>query len=191
MKQYFTIGIMTIAALCMYSVGVHHLFAQNVTGTQDNGCPKHGFGSDADFCADFSKQSKQDRDCFKSNADFCGGAAYIPNPHKNNNNNQNNHKFATILVSYGDVSGYKGKGVVVIKNAETGKTLVWHKLNFAKQYANQGDNCCAKTYKFDKTGTHVGDKITIKVTGGGGSWEDYDFYKKNFHMFITLDEIGE
>jgi hypothetical protein len=209
MKEKFgTVFALVIAAalISMYFAGGHQVLAQNITDTQDD-------------------------DCFHSNADFCGGAAYIPNPNKNNNkehdkfpngadfkcysdycidvhgkkyydkeNNNDNHKTssssdnnhkATIKVSYGDVGSYNGKGKVVIKNNDTGKTLVVHKLNFAKQHANQGDKCCVKTYTFDSSGTHFGDKLTIKVTGGGGSWEDLGNYTKHTHLYVTLDEIGE
>ena len=138
-------------------------------------------------------------DCFKSNADFCGGAAYIPNNHNSNNiksndNSNSKHSTGKIRVVYDELGSYNGKGKVVIKNMDTGKTLVTHDLNFAKQRANQGDNCCVKVYTFDKSGTHNGDHLSIKVTGGGGSWTDdsgFYTYKKNLEMGIDLDEIGE
>jgi hypothetical protein len=100
----------------------------------------------------------------------------------------------TITVGYGAVSDYYGKGKIVIKNLDTGKTLVNHDLNFAKQHRNQGDDCCVKVYRFDKSATHThsGDKLSIKVTGGGGSWQGESWeYKKNLRVNMELDEIGE
>lgn len=105
---------------------------------------------------------------------------------------QSQNKQAKITVGYGDVGSYNGKGKVVIKNLDTGKTLVTHDLNFAKQHHNQGDKCCVKVYTFDSSGTHNGDRISIKVTGGGGSWVDENYiYKNNLRMSIDLDEIGQ
>jgi hypothetical protein len=101
------------------------------------------------------------------------------------------NKVGKILVSYGDVGGYQGKGKIVIKNQDTGQNLVTHDLNFAKLRASEGNDCCYKVYTFDSNKTHFGDKLTIKVTGGGGSWEDYGFYKKKTHLYVTLDEIGD
>jgi len=171
MNRYLTIGLVAAAILSM--IGVGHVFAQNITDTKDN-------------------------DCFRSNADFCGGAAYIHNDNKNNNNrhhdknNEHHTSVGTITVGYGSVGSYYGKGKIVIKNLDTGKTLVTHDLNFAKQHKNQGDDCCVKVYTFDKSGTHEGDEIFAKVTGGGGSWESGTYnYKNNLRMTIDLDEIGE
>lgn len=98
-----------------------------------------------------------------------------------------------IQVTYGDVSGYNGKANIEIKNLDAGKTLVNAKINFGKQHASQGDHCCIKTYDFDLKGSRVGDKLGIKVTGGGGSWEDnsgYQLKKGTTKVSIGLDEIG-
>ncbi|CAN5521531.1 hypothetical protein BH18THE1_BH18THE1_12780 [soil metagenome] len=97
-----------------------------------------------------------------------------------------------ITVGYGDLGGYDGKGKIVIKNLDTGKTLVTHELNFAKQYANQGNDCCEKTYTFDKSDTHKGDQISAIVTAKDGSWDSGAFeYEDNLRMSVELDEIGE
>jgi hypothetical protein len=199
MNRYLTIVIVAAAMLSMIIGNTGQVFAQNITDTRDN-----------------------DDDCFRSNADFCGGAAYIPNPNKNKDNkgvyacnvitdsdkfckknlekniqkekdnNKQSSGIGKITVGYGDVGSYYGKGKIVIKNLDTGKTLVTHDLNFAKQHHNQGDNCCVKVYTFDKSGTHEGDEIFAKVTGGGGSWESGTYnYTKNLKMTIDLDEIGE
>ena len=99
-----------------------------------------------------------------------------------------------IQVTYGDVSGYNGKANIQIKNLDKGQTLVSAKLNFGKQHASQGDHCCVKTYDFEWKGSRVGDHLGIKVTGGGGSWEDnsgYQLKKGTTKVSITLDEIGE
>jgi hypothetical protein len=77
---------------------------------------------------------------------------------------------------------------------DKGQTLVSAKLNFGKQHASQGDYCCGKTYDFEWKGSRVGDHLGIKVTGGGGSWEDnsgYQLKKGTTKVSITLDEIGE
>lgn len=99
-----------------------------------------------------------------------------------------------IQVTYGDVSGYNGKANIQIKNLDKGQTLVSAKLNFGKQHASQGEHCCIKTYDFDWKGSRVGDQVGIKVSGGGGSWEDnsgYQLKKGTTKVSITLDEIGE
>jgi hypothetical protein len=98
-----------------------------------------------------------------------------------------------ITVGYGDLGGYNGKAKIVIKNLHTGETLVKHDINFAKLRASEGNDCCYKVYTFDKSRTHYGDRLSIRVTGGGGSWEDdagYT-YKDNLKIGMTLDEIGE
>jgi hypothetical protein len=210
MKSLIVSAPMTMI-LSMCFAGGYQVFAQNITDTND--------------------------DCFKSNADFCGGADYIPNPNhkdkqdftgnevyvpndkndkgvyacnvitdsdkfckknlekniqKEKDNNKQSSGIGKITVGYGDVGSYYGKGKIVIKNLDTGKTLVTHDLNFAKQHHNQGDNCCVKVYTFGKSGTHEGDEIFAKVTGGGGSWESGTYnYTKNLKMTIDLDEIGE
>ena len=98
-----------------------------------------------------------------------------------------------ITVGYGDLGGYSGKAKIVIKNQDTGETLVTHDINFAKLRASEGNDCCYKVYTFDKSGTHYGDRLSIKVTGGGGSWEDDTgyTYKDNLKIGMTLDEIGQ
>ena len=100
-----------------------------------------------------------------------------------------------IEVGYGDVGGYTGKAKINIWNVDNGgKTLVQKDLNFAKLYDEQGDDCCYKTYSFKKDGNQVGDRLGIKVSGGGGSWEDIGNYQlegSKTHVSITLDEIGE
>jgi hypothetical protein len=105
----------------------------------------------------------------------------------------NNDKVGKITVGYGDLGGYSGKGKIVIKNLDTGETLVTHDLNFAKLRASEGNDCCYKVYTFDSNKTHYGDRLSIKVTGGGGSWEDDTgyTYKNNLKIGMTLDEIGE
>jgi len=104
----------------------------------------------------------------------------------------NNSTIGKIIVGYGDVGSYYGKGKIVIKNLDTGETLVTEDLNFAKQHTNQGNDCCVKVYTFDDSETDYGDRISAKVTGGGGSWESGPYkYENNLRMSITLDEIGE
>ena len=98
----------------------------------------------------------------------------------------------TITVTYGDVGSYFGKGHIVVKNLDNGKTLVTHDLNFAKQHNNQGDECCVKVYTFDKSKVDKGDQLGIKVTAAGGSWQDESHtYKKDLTVRMELDEIGE
>jgi hypothetical protein len=117
------------------------------------------------------------------------------NSNKNSNDNDNddnNNEDGKITVGYGDVGLYYGKGKVVIKNLDTGETLVTHDLHFGKQHDSQGDKCCVKVYPFDDSNTRNGDRLSLKVTGGGGSWTDETYtYKNNLRMSITLDEIGE
>ena len=100
-----------------------------------------------------------------------------------------------IDVVYGDVGGYVGMAKVKIWNIDNeGKILVQKDLNFAKQYDEQGDNCCEKVYSFKKDGNLAGDRVGIKVTGGGGSWSDVGNYvleKGTTFVGIDLDEIGE
>ena len=100
-----------------------------------------------------------------------------------------------IDVSFGDLGGYTGKAKIIIWNVDNeGKVLVKKDLNFAKQRAEQGDDCCHKTYSFKKDGNQAGDRLGIKVSGGGGSWSDignYQLEKGTTHVSITLDEIGE
>ena len=102
---------------------------------------------------------------------------------------------AKIKVGYGDLGSYNGKAKIVIKNEDTGKTMVTHDINFAKLRASEGDNCCYKFYTFDvvKTGTKNGDTISAKVWGGeGGSWESGPYkYENNLRIGMTLDEIDE
>jgi len=97
-----------------------------------------------------------------------------------------------ITVGYGDLGGYSGKAKIVIKNQDTGETLVKHDINFAKLRASEGNDCCYKVYTFDKSLVHKGDTISALVTGGGGSWESGpEIYKDNLRVSVTLDEIGE
>ena len=211
MKSLIVSALMTmISSMCF--AGGYQVFAQNITDTND--------------------------DCFKSNADFCGGADYIPNPnHKDkqdftgnevyvpndkndkgvyacnvitdtdkfckenlaknlqkekDNNRPTSSGIGKITVTYVDVGGYNGKGKVVIKNLDTGKTLVTHALNFAKQHHNQGPDCCVKTYTFNTKGTHNGDDIAVKVFAAGETWiNDPSNYTKNLKVDISLEEIGE
>jgi hypothetical protein len=105
---------------------------------------------------------------------------------------QNTGGKGKITVGYGDLGSYRGTGRVVIKNIDTGKTLVTHDLNFAKQRDSQGNGCCVKTYTFDSNLAHNGDALKVVVTGGGGSWESGpEIYKDNLRVSMTLDEIGE
>jgi hypothetical protein len=105
---------------------------------------------------------------------------------------QNTGGKGKITVGYGDLGGYSGKGKIVIKNQDTGQTLVTHDLNFAKLRASEGNDCCYKVYTFDSNKTHYGDTISAVVTAGDGSWESGPFkYKNNLQMGMTLDEIGE
>jgi hypothetical protein len=88
-------------------------------------------------------------------------------------------------VVYDDVGSYYGKGKVIIKNEDTGKTLVERNLNFTEQHRNQGPDCCVKIYKFDDKETHEGDDISAKVIAGGGSWESSPLnYTKNLTINI-------
>lgn len=98
-----------------------------------------------------------------------------------------------IKVTFGDVSSYFGKGSIKITNLDSGKTLVSEKLNFAKQHANQGDDCCVKVYTFKNGGNDNGDQLRIKVKAAGGSWasDGYTFHSGLIKMVIDLDEVGE
>jgi hypothetical protein len=130
---------------------------------------------------------------FKCYNDYCvdvHGKKYYDKVNNNNNKNTNDTK-GKITVGYGDLGLYRGTGKIVIKNEDTGKTLVTHDLNFAKQRDSQGDKCCVKTYTFDSSLAHDGDQLKVIVTGGGGSWEDVATYKNNLRMGVILDEIGE
>jgi hypothetical protein len=161
-------------------------------------------GSDADFCYDGSdyipnkdKKDNNDKGVYACNVakdtdKFCKKNLERNSQKQKDNNKPTSSGIGKITVGYGDVGSYYGKGKVVIKNLDTGETLVTHKLNFAKQHHNQGPDCCVKVYTFDKSGTHYGDRISAKVTGGGGSWESGTYnYKNNLRMSITLDEIGQ
>ncbi len=104
-------------------------------------------------------------------------------------------KKGKINVTFGDVSGYRGKAKIKIWNDDRDITLVKAKLDFGKQYDE--NKCCHKTYEFNAKGNHVGDTIKLVVsTGCGGwdcgGWEDFTTYKKGtIKASVILDEIGE
>lgn len=187
--------LLTILTVLMLVSSISLVNAQNITDTK---CPESGFGSDADFCGTVDNDNDDnDKGVYACNVITDTDKFCKENLERNSKKQEDSKKHTSgigkITVGYGDVGSYYGKGKVVIKNLDTGETLVKHDLNFAKQHHNQGPDCCEKTYTFDKSNTDKGDLIGIKVTGGGGSWTDntgYE-YKKNLRISITLDEIGE
>jgi uncharacterized ion transporter superfamily protein YfcC len=94
-------------------------------------------------------------------------------------------------VSYDGVDTYFGKGKIVIKNLDNGKTLVSEKLNFAKQHNSQGKSCCVKTYDFKDKGNHNGDELQVRVTANGGSWSQPEtFHTGTIKVSVSMDEVN-
>ena len=95
-----------------------------------------------------------------------------------------------VHVVFGDARSYKGKLTLKLKNLDTDKVLLKETIDFKK--LNKRSDCCQVTFSFDPKGSHNGDELLIKATGGGGSWEDApQGYKKGTREFsIDLDEIG-
>jgi hypothetical protein len=102
-------------------------------------------------------------------------------------------KSGKIKVGFGDARGYQGTGKIKIWNIKQDITLVKSKIDFSK--LNPSADCFCKTFSFKWKGSHIGDKIALKVTAGGGSWEDasgsYQLEKGTTRASISLDEIGE
>lgn len=95
-----------------------------------------------------------------------------------------------VHVVFGDARSYKGKLTLKLKNLNTDKVLLKETIDFKK--LNKRSDCCQVTFSFDPKGSHNGDELSIRATGGGGSWGDapQGYKKGTLEFWIDLDEIG-